>query len=197
MKTIKINKDILSKIDLSHLKDFYQHAPTMLHFYDFPPGQSEYKLYSYISHMVSGTTILEVGTGQGGSALAFSDNPKNKVITYDIRRLDVHDALKKENIELRIGEFMEDDSLNFEEIDIVLIDVDPHDGIKEPPMIEYLLSKNWSGLLFMDDISPVEWKDMNDMWNALPYKKYDLTHIGHWSGTGVIVIGDKFDIELD
>lgn len=195
-RKITIVKDEIHQIDLEYLKDFYQHCPTLLYTFSSSPGESEYKLYAYLGGFIKDTVILEVGTGEGGSALAFSHNPDNQIISYDIRRNAAHDHLKKDNVELRLGDFMEDDTIDYSKIDIILIDVDPHDGIKEPPMFKFLEEKNWSGLLLLDDISEIEWKAMHDMWLSLPYEKYDVTDIGHWSGTGLIVFGNKFEIEI-
>jgi len=37
---------------------------------------------------------------------------------------------------------------------------------------------------------------MNNWWNELQYEKYDVSDVGHFSGTGILNIGDKFTIEL-
>ncbi len=34
---------------------------------------------------------------------------------------------------------MEDETINYDEIDLMTLDVDPHDGVQEPPMIEFLM----------------------------------------------------------
>jgi hypothetical protein len=161
--------------------------------WNFTPGKCEYSLYCYLSQQFNDTTILDIGTGGGGSAVAFSINENNKIISFDIQRR--ADFIEGRNIELRIGNFMEDKTINYENVSIIMIDVDPHDGLQEPPMFKFLEDNGWSGILLLDDIGP-DWKEMNDMWNALPYEKYDVTDVGHWSGTGLINFGGKYDIEL-
>jgi hypothetical protein len=63
-------------------------------------------------------------------------------------------------------------------------------------MIQFLVDKGWSGMLLLDDISEELWKPIYDMWASLPYEKHDLSEIGHYSGTGLINLGDKFSIEV-
>ena len=131
--------------------------------------------------------ILKLGyntflTGPPGSGKTFL---LNKYIEY----------LKKNNIELRIGNFMEDD-IDYSKIDLILIDVDPHDGLQEPPMIEYLVNIGWEGLLLLDDIMFAQYPVMQKMWYNLPYEKYDITEVGHYSGTGLLNIGNKFELQF-
>jgi hypothetical protein len=42
----------------------------------------------------------------------------------------------------------------------------------------------WNGLLLLDDINFNE--PMNQFWNNISEEKYDITKIGHWSGTGLV-----------
>jgi hypothetical protein len=190
-----VKEDVINK-DLSHLTKYFEYQQEEFHFYEKPAGWCEYKLYAYLANKVNDKLILEVGTRHGGSALAFSDNPSNKVISYDIIQWDSHENLKKSNIDLRIGNFMEDKTINYDKVDIIMIDVDPHDGLQEPPMIQFLANKNWSGLLLLDDISEHLWPAIYNMWTNISYEKYDLTDIGHFSGTGLINMGNKFSIEI-
>ena len=161
--------------------------------WNFEPGQCEYSLYCYLSEQFNNTTILDIGTGGGGSAIAFSINKTNKIISFDIQRR--ADFIEDGNIELRIGNFMEDKTIHYDNVSIIMIDVDPHDGLQEPPMFKFLEDIGWSGILLLDDIGP-DWKEMNSMWNSLPYEKYDVTDIGHFSGTGLINFGNKHEIKM-
>ena len=71
---------------------------------------SDYPFYGYFSTLVDNTTILEIGTCHGGSAVMMSHNKTNKVITYDIYDLIPGRVLRK-NIEFRVGNFMEDKTI--------------------------------------------------------------------------------------
>jgi tRNA1(Val) A37 N6-methylase TrmN6 len=60
-------------------------------------GISEYRLYAYLSTLFNQTTILDIGTRTGGSALALSYNPKNNVRSYDIVEQGAS-SIRKENV---------------------------------------------------------------------------------------------------
>jgi len=68
----------------------------------------------------------------------------------------------------------------------IFMDVDPHNGCMEIDFYNYLKKINYTGFLICDDI----WyfKEMRDnFWYKINYEeRYDLTDIGHWSGTGII-----------
>jgi predicted O-methyltransferase YrrM len=162
-----------------------------------------YKLYAYISTLVNNKTILDVGTRDGLSALAFSYNLNNKVISYDLVEQGASN-IKKENVEFKIMDFRSDKSLNYKDIAVIMIDVDPHDGIQEKEMFKFLKDKNWSGLLILDDILN-NWpiaipganpQEMNNWWNSIEEEKYDVSHVGHYSGTGIVNLGNKYKITI-
>ena len=78
-KKIEINKEDVKALDVSHLRDLSLNSNDWL-----PAGQSEYRFYAYMSTWFNNTTILDIGTRTGGSALALSYNPTNKVRSYDL-----------------------------------------------------------------------------------------------------------------
>jgi hypothetical protein len=97
-----------------------------------------------------------------------------------------------------------DSDIDWNSIDIIMIDVDPHDGIKEREFVDFLYNKNWKGILVLDDILP-NWPviipganpvAMNEWWMSIEEEKYDVSDIGHFSGTGIVNIGNKFKIEI-
>ena len=63
-------------------------------------------------------------------------------------------------------------------------------------MIDYLVNIGWEGLLLLDDIMFEQYPVMQKMWYDLPYEKYDMTPVGHYSGTGLLNIGNKFELEF-
>lgn len=162
-----------------------------------------YKFYAYISTLINNKTILDVGTRMGLSALALSYNDSNKVISYDLLEQGAS-RIKKDNLEFKIMDFRSDDTLNYNNIDIIVIDVDPHDGIQEVAMLSFLRNKNWKGVLILDDIlnnwvSPVPGANpeaMYNFWNELQDEKYDLTDVAHYSGTGLVNFGSGYKIEI-
>jgi hypothetical protein len=195
MKKIVISKNDVSKEKVNHLSVYSWYDEGEQHLWELETGEA-YKFYSYLSKKFQNSTILDIGTRNGRSAIAFANNPKNKVISFDVVEYATHKELNMPNIELRIGDFMQDKTIDYNNVNIILIDVDPHDGKQEPPMIKYLEDIGWEGILLLDDISLDLWPAINYMWQSLPYEKYDITDIAHFSGTGMINLGKKFKIEI-
>ena len=188
-KTIRIDKDAVRTLDVSALEEQSINPNDWL-----TAGQSEYRLYAWLSSQFDNTTILDVGTRTGGSALALSYNDKNQVISYDLVEQGASSAIKKENITFKIQDFREDDTLDWDNISIIMIDVDPHDGVQEVEMMEFLNEKGWKGIMLLDDIGP-GWPEVQDMWDAIEEPKIDVTPVGHMSGTGLVNFGSKHDID--
>jgi hypothetical protein len=157
------------------------------------PGVSDYPMLAYVSSLINNTTILEIGTYQGGSAVMLTSNESNKVITYDIHHCLLGPIGR--GIDFRIGDFMSD-NINYNDIDIISLDVDPHDGIKESLMWSFL-EDNWKGgLVCLDDIH--NGAGMEDFWNSIDsakHEKWDVSDIGHgWCGTGLVNFNSYFDV---
>ncbi len=195
---IKIEKSAVKDMNLSDISH-YQLADGA----DFSEaGIEAYKFYAYISTLVNNCNILEVGTRFGRSALALAFNEKNNVLSFDILEQGASD-IKRSNLKCVIGNFM-DYGIDWNDIDIIMIDVDPHDGIKEREFMEYLKNQKWEGILILDDILP-NWPviipgadpvAMNKWWNEITEEKYDVSDVGHFSGTGIVNIGNRFEIEI-
>ena len=189
-KKIEINKEDVKSLDVSHLRDLSLNSNDWL-----PAGQSEYRFYAYMSTWFNNTTILDIGTRTGGSALALSYNPTNNIRSYDLVEQGAS-SIKKDNIEWNIGDFMEDEDIDWDNVSIVMIDVDPHDGSQERVMMDWLREKGWKGILMHDDIGP-DWPDIQLMWDEIPEEKFDVTEIAHMSGTGIVNFGDAHEITFD
>ena len=187
-KTIKIDKDAVRKLDVSALESISINSNDWL-----SAGQSEYRLYAWLSKQFNNTTILDVGTRTGGSALALSYNEKNQVISYDLMEQGAS-QIQKDNITWKIQDFRSDDTLDWKNISIIMIDVDPHDGVQEVEMMEFLNEVGWKGIMLLDDIGP-GWPEVQDMWDAIEEPKIDVTPVGHMSGTGLVNFGSKHDID--
>jgi hypothetical protein len=192
LKNILINKNQIKNKDLSLIKNVTNYG---YHDWNLTPGNSEYCLYNYLSDYFEDSIILDIGTGGGGSSKALGANLKNKIISFDL--LVRREIPQSPNIEYRLGEFVEDKTIDYSNVSIIMIDVDPHDGEKEPKMIKYLEDIKWSGILLLDDIKFYRFPELERYWNSLPYEKYDLTDIGHESGTGLINFGKKHKITIE
>lgn len=167
-----------------------------------------YPLYAYLSNLVDNSTILDIGTRDGLSAISFSKNKLNKVVSYDIVDYGQFN-IKKENIEFKLMDFREDKLINYDNVSIIFIDVDPHDGVQEREMYNFLKKISWEGMLVLDDISenglsssglnPSEfiwYLEMFKWWQEIKDEKYNLTDVGHFSGTGLVNFGKKYQIEI-
>lgn len=186
------------QLNLSHLYPYteWTHCP----WFRDGVGREHYKLLAYLSTQCeSGETIYDIGTYMGLSALALAYNPNVHVVTYDI--VDNLPADKKTirqypNITYKIADCTsKDEIVEIAKAPIVLLDVDPHDGVQEPKIFSALVENGFRGLLFLDDIHLNE--GMRNWWNSIPYKKYDLTKYGHYSGTGVVVFDDtRYDVRM-
>ena len=176
---IAIDKEVVKGLDIDHLKALSLNA------HDWhEAGQCEYRLYAYLSTCFKGTTILDVGSRTGGAALALSYNEENQVMSYDLQEQGAS-SIKRDNITWKIQDFRDDDTLDWDNISVIMIDVDPHDGKQEEEMFEFLEEKEWKGLVLLDDIGP-QWPEIEDFWNRITFPKLDVSDVGHMSGTGAV-----------
>jgi len=171
-------RETVSQTDLS--KNINKIENTFAHYYTAPPGAEHYRLLAYISYFTNGTNILDIGTYLGYSSIALSQNNNNKIISYDVNKQ--HNQEDHDNVTYRIGDAR--DFEDFENTKVILLDT-YHDGVYEEKFIEHLRSIEWHGLLIMDDIH--EFPDLKVLYDKLPEEKYDITNIGHWSGTGIVL----------
>jgi hypothetical protein len=128
----------------------------------------------------------------GSSALALSYNPSNTVYTFDVLSKVTNPIIRaKPNIVYSLDNLFEPAGQAAWEAKIlsapfIFMDVDPHNGYMELAMYNYLKRIGYKGFMVCDDI----WyfKEMRDnFWCKIPYsERYDITHLGHWSGTGII-----------
>lgn len=187
---ITLDRYDIENIDLSEIRSCVVREENQ-----FDTGPQPYKLYAYLSTLFNNTTILDIGTEWGNSALSFSYNPNNHVISYDIFDKGANE-INRENITFKTMDFMQDDTIPWNEVSIIMIDVDPHDAIQEPKMLEFIKNTGWNGLLILDDIGYM-FPNMNAWFSTIEEEKYELSSlIGHYSGTGVVNIGKLYEIEI-
>ncbi len=162
------------------------------------PGEQHYRLLAYLSTLYNNTSIIEIGTHLGESAMALSYNPTNTIYTFDIVDKVSNEKKTVENISYQIGDLIYDRTYFDKWKEIILgspfifMDVDPHNGIMEIDFYNYLKEIGYTGYLVCDDI----WyfKPMRDVfWNQVNYsERWDITEFGHWSGTGIVKFADVF-----
>jgi hypothetical protein len=175
-----INFDLYYKSYLED-KDFYGNC-----------GNEHYRLLSYLSTLFNNSNIMDIGTHRGLSAFALSFNKSNTIHTFDIlKKVSNNNILNRENIKFYINDlFNENEFNNFKELILscpfIFLDVDLHNGVMEIDFFRLLKSINYNGFVICDDIW--HFKDMRDkFWYKIDYEqRYDITRLGHWSGTGII-----------
>ena len=87
-------------------------------------------------------------------------------------------------------DFRDDDTIDFDKVKMIIIDT-AHTGEQETEFMKFLIEKDWSGILLLDDIhqNPA----MEEFWSNFDDDiKEDVTGIGHTAccGTGLV----EFDL---
>ena len=148
------------------------------------PGEEHYRLLAYLSTKFNNTTILDIGTFKGCSAIALSYNKNNFIKSFDLIDCKQIKEIPK-NVEFIIGDFT-DNIYKQLVLDTPLIILDTnHTGDFEYKVYNYLKEINWVGYLILDDIYLND--EMKSFWNDISNEKYDITKYGHWSGTGLVI----------
>jgi len=195
---MRVRNEDLATIDLKSLVQPVLKDYTIDHDELFGvPGQQHYTLLAYLASLHPGSTIIDIGTHKGASALSLSTATKATIYSFDIQRKVFLRDLPNVNYELAdiwdetVFEHWEKIIMDSA---IIVLDVDPHNGTMEYDMYLRLKQKGYKGLIICDDI----WyfKEMRDkFWYLIPSEeKVDITALGHWSGTGVISFVPRPDI---
>ncbi len=181
--TISLDFDTINSFDMSELSQTIIEKQ-FADYFTAAAGVEHYRLLAYLSTCYTNVSILDVGTYKGCSALALSYNDVNTITSFD-----VYDYRKlrstPENVSFVIGDVV---SGNYDELiltsPLIMLDTD-HDGSFEIVFYDHLCNLNYKGLLLLDDIHLNE--PMKKFWNLIKQPKQDITSVGHWSGTGVVV----------
>ncbi len=140
-----------------------------------------YDLLSTLSKNYNNVKIYDIGSYRGLSAVALSSNPTNLVISYDIGYY--VEVERPENVEFRIGNFYTD--VDMLSSPLIVFDIDPHNGQDERTFVDNLIRVGYKGTVIFDDIHLND--GMKQFWESVTQEKVDLTNIGHWSGTGMVI----------
>lgn len=177
----KLIEEINLKTFLNLSEDFYK-----------SPGDQHYKLLAYFSSIFNDIHIVEIGTHFGESAIALAYNKNNTIYTFDVIDKVSQEKKQTNNIKFIIDDVITNMETRDKWKDIILsstfifLDIDPHNGIMEYNFYLFLKENNYEGFVICDDV----WyfKEMRDnFWYKIPYEyRYDITHLGHWSGTGIL-----------
>ena len=164
------------------------------------PGVEHHRLLAYLSTMFEDRTIFDIGTHFGDSAHALSYNETNRVVSFDVvDKVPAH-RRRRQNISYQLADLFDPvvrEVWKSKLLDsaIVLIDVDPHDGAREREFVEWLRRNAYRGVVVLDDIW--HFKSMrNQLWYRIEDRyKLDVTHVGHWSGTGIVSFSEEIVCE--
>jgi hypothetical protein len=186
--------ELIYKIDI---KKHFSHINLCDDFYK-NPGNQHYMLLAYLSSLFDNKHIIEIGTHLGESAIALSYNKNNIIYTFDIIDKVSEEKKHVNNIKFIIGDIMTDTETREKWKETILssafifLDVDPHNGFMEYDFYLFLKENNYNGFVVCDDI----WyfKEMrNNFWYKIPYEyRYDISHLGHWSGTGIFTFNPNY-----
>jgi len=182
----QVTNEYLDNLDVSHL-----------HYNDLDErifnksGEQHYRLLTYFSLLYNNSIIFDIGTNSGSSAVALSYNSTNTVYSFDIEnKIKNNDIRKIKNISFIIANLWNEPTMMFWKnkllsSSVIFLDIDPHEGTMEYVFYKFLLANKYKGILICDDV----WmfKGMRDnFWSKIDGGKYDLTSVGHFSGTGII-----------
>ena len=188
-----LTKEVISTIEFGPLETKFPNADIGWEYLRSEPGREHYKLLAYLSTRFNNRDIFDIGTHNGSSAVALSHNPTNRVYSFDIKLRDF--MPKIDNVTYTIADIWNNDVRTTWQERIlgsafIFLDIDPHEGTRELEFYTWLKRMGYKGFILCDDIH--FFKEMKEnFWLKIPdVEKSDVTHIGHWSGTGIIHFGD-------
>ena len=176
-------------------------------------------ILAHLSTYFNDSIIVDLGTHRGGSAAALSYNKSNEVYTFDITPHEEAVELFKEdeykNITYIIGNCIENNwygqpmgpfSTNLSEplksekeiflsSELIFVDIDPHNGIQEAAVLDFLVENDYKGIMVCDDIGghgnnfhPA----MRDWWNSIELATYNIANkYASGTGTGIICFDNQ------
>lgn len=185
LKIHPLTEEALNRIDMSSIQE--RAFEDVHQFISMKAGVEHYRLLTHIALSNDNIKILDLGTFKGWSALALAANPSNQVISYDL--VDLFEKSEKQrlpNITYKIKNFLNDlDEL--QGVSLIMLDVDPHDGVQEREIIDTLISRSFKGVVIMDDINNAGFfPELVRYFQSIPLRKENITPLGHHSGTGIV-----------
>ena len=81
--------------------------------------------------------------------------------------------------------------------ELIFVDIDPHDGIQEAAVFDFLVENDYKGIMVCDDIGGRGQRGnshpaMRDWWNSIELPTYTIRNkYGALKGTGIICFNDQ------
>jgi predicted O-methyltransferase YrrM len=161
------------------------------------PGE-HYKLLSALVALLAPTTIIEIGTATGLSALTMKSalGDDGKIVTFDVvpwhqypravlRQDDFNDGRLEQRLDdLSTPAGWQANADLLTQAEFILVDA-LHDGVQERGFLRGFdqIGLDAGPIVMFDDIRL--W-GMLAFWQEITRPKLDLTSFGHWSGTGLV-----------
>lgn len=138
-----------------------------------PCGKEHFRLLAYLSAQWSNTTIINIHTNGGYEALALSYNPTNTVLSFDTANRVQNPAIaNRSNIHFETADIL--DPLVREtwresilRAALIFVDIEPHDGVREYELYQYLDRIGYRGVIIFDDIWYFQ-SMRNHLWYKIP-----------------------------
>jgi len=182
-KILETKNEDLDKIVLTHYNEILSKLGTFALYFHSSSGRDHYRLLSQISKFYEDELLFDIGSNNGCSALALSESKSNQIKSYDINFHEGVQFVIKDNIQFFLKNVL-DESEFPNNCRFIMLDTD-HDGKFEKIFYDYLIEKDYKGLLFLDDIHLNN--DMRIFWESIKEEKHDLTSIGHNTGSGIVI----------
>jgi len=164
-----------------------EHVPSEYReYFKKPDGEEHYRLLErLVADIPDGSIVVDVGTLFGLSALAMASNPRVEVWSYDLHSFIPDDAPIKAvpNISFRLKNGIDAVPDFVSKTQLILLDIDPHDGAQERRFVDALVKHGYTGRVVCDDILLND--SMRAFWESVTQEK-EIRQDGHHSGTGII-----------
>jgi hypothetical protein len=166
-----------------------------------------YNLLCFIALQIQvGGVTAEVGAAVGLSGLALACNPRVPMLSYDIvdgrafpmAELNLTSPVlqaAQPNAFYVVGNAIDPSNLRkLLAADVILLDTihRPYTTPFEVGFFKLLEDNCYAGVVICDDI--FEHEEMKRWWASIRLRKYDVTSIGHGSGTGIVDFSGRVEI---
>jgi hypothetical protein len=202
---VRANPASLENVDIGAAFPLVSWHPDRLHFF---AAKEQYRLVSLVARAVGSAfpdaPMVDIGSplmhaaaalwtgaraaGSNAKVLAFCNQQDPEAswrVPESVQQLARESGI--EALDVTVTSALEgiDDLVQRQGCKLMVLDKDPHDGVFERLVIQKLMDLDYRGLLIMDDarLNP----EMANVIKWAPLKKVDATHLGHWSGTTVLV----------
>jgi len=165
----------------------------------FWPGD-HYRLLAGLAEVLQPRLVVEIGTGNGLSALSMKEHLPHgsQIATFDIlgwREIRPFTYLKPSDFDdgtliqylddLSKPEVFAKHELLLKRADMMFID-GPKDGMMERELLENFNRITFDARQLVMVFDDIRFWNMLGIWRKISFPKLDLTSFGHWSGTGLV-----------